>query len=52
MAARSAVIIMIIHTQPNTLRGFGESVLISGMMAQSLPSGDLESGGGSILVRS
>jgi hypothetical protein len=37
MAAGSAVIIMIIHTQPNTLRGFGESVLISGMMAQSLP---------------
>jgi hypothetical protein len=33
MAARNAVTIMIIHTQPNTLRGFGGSVLISGMMA-------------------
>jgi hypothetical protein len=33
MAARSAVTIMTIHTQPNTVRGFRESVFISGMMA-------------------
>jgi hypothetical protein len=36
MAAKSAVTIMIIHAQPNILRGFDGSVLISGMMAQSL----------------
>jgi hypothetical protein len=33
MAAKSAVTIMIIHTQPNTLRGFRGSVFTSGMMA-------------------